>query len=125
VAIWRQTRPGVAVFDGHYLHPARTTAFRDTGICVGRGVLNAAIAISISHPQYYRVVRNHTQSVKLNYLSKPPKPWVHPPGVLSLPVSQRNSERASVVPLNAADAILTLGGLGLGLGLPEVAESGA
>ncbi|HEY9727610.1 MAG TPA: ABC transporter permease, partial [Chroococcales cyanobacterium] len=32
---------------------------------VGRGVINAAIAISISYiPQYYRVVRNHTASVK-------------------------------------------------------------
>jgi peptide/nickel transport system permease protein len=32
---------------------------------VGRGILNAAIAISIAYiPQYYRVVRNHTVSVK-------------------------------------------------------------
>ncbi|MCZ0900588.1 ABC transporter permease, partial [Microcoleus sp. HI-ES] len=32
---------------------------------VGKGVLNAAIALSISYiPQYYRVVRNHTVSVK-------------------------------------------------------------
>ena len=32
---------------------------------VGKGVLNAAIALSISYiPQYYRVVRNHTASVK-------------------------------------------------------------
>jgi len=66
---------------------------------VGRGVLNAAIAISISYiPQYYRVVRNHTQSVKLNYLSKPPKSTR-----LSRPVSQRNSERASVVHPNQID----------------------
>jgi peptide/nickel transport system permease protein len=32
---------------------------------VGRGILNAAIAISISYiPQYYRVVRNQTASLK-------------------------------------------------------------
>ena len=32
---------------------------------VGRGVVNAAIALSIAYvPQYYRVVRNHTVSVK-------------------------------------------------------------
>ena len=32
---------------------------------VGRGVLNAAIALSISYvPQYFRVVRNHTTSIK-------------------------------------------------------------
>jgi len=48
---------------------------------VGRGILNAAIAISIAtSPQYYRVVRNHTQSVKPNYL-RPSN--VHPPGQFS------------------------------------------
>ncbi|MDJ0651229.1 MAG: ABC transporter permease, partial [Xenococcaceae cyanobacterium MO_188.B19] len=32
---------------------------------VGKGVVNAAIAISIAYiPQYYRIVRNHTVSVK-------------------------------------------------------------
>ena len=32
---------------------------------VGRGVFNAAIALSVAYvPQYYRVVRNHTVSVK-------------------------------------------------------------
>ncbi|NEP76742.1 MAG: ABC transporter permease [Okeania sp. SIO3B3] len=32
---------------------------------VGKGILNAAIALSIAYiPQYYRVVRNHTVSVK-------------------------------------------------------------
>ncbi len=32
---------------------------------VGRGVVNAAVALSIAYvPQYYRVVRNHTVSVK-------------------------------------------------------------
>ena len=43
---------------------------------VGKGVLNAAIALSISYiPQYYRVVRNHTVSVKLSYLLKPREQW--------------------------------------------------
>ncbi|MEO1741726.1 MAG: ABC transporter permease, partial [Cyanobacteria bacterium J06629_9] len=32
---------------------------------VGRGVVNAAVALSIAYiPQYYRVVRNHTVSIK-------------------------------------------------------------
>ena len=32
---------------------------------VGKGVLNAALALSIAYvPQYYRIVRNHTVSVK-------------------------------------------------------------
>ncbi|PSN17251.1 peptide ABC transporter permease, partial [filamentous cyanobacterium CCP5] len=32
---------------------------------VGRGVINAAVALSIAYvPQYYRVVRNHTVSLK-------------------------------------------------------------
>jgi len=53
-------------FDGHYLHPARTTPFRDTGICGGRGILNAAIAISIAYiPVLPRCPQ--PQSVKPNY----------------------------------------------------------
>ena len=32
---------------------------------VGKGVINAALALSIAYvPQYYRIVRNHTTSVK-------------------------------------------------------------
>lgn len=90
---------------------------------VGRGVLNAAIALSISYiPQYYRIVRNHTVSVKTELFVEAARSmgadtWTVLSRYLFLNVIQ---SVPVVFTLNAADAILTLGGLGfLGLGLPE------
>lgn len=90
---------------------------------VGRGVLNAAIALSISYvPQYYRVVRNHTVSVKTELFIEAARAmgastWVVLSRYLFLNVVQ---SVPVLFTLNAADAILTLSGLGfLGLGLPE------
>lgn len=90
---------------------------------VGRGVINAAIALSISYvPQYYRVVRNHTTSVKNELFIEAAQAmgastWVVLTRYLLLNVIQ---SVPVLFTLNAADAILTLGGLGfLGLGLPE------
>ena len=90
---------------------------------VGRGVLNAAIALSIAYvPQYYRVVRNHTISVKTELFIEAAQAmgastWVILTRYLFLNVVQ---SVPVLFTLNAADAILTLGGLGfLGLGLPE------
>ena len=90
---------------------------------VGRGVLNAAIALSISYiPQYYRVVRNHTVSVKTELFVEVAQAmgastWTVLSRYLFLNVIQ---SVPVLFTLNAADAILTLGGLGfLGLGLPE------
>ncbi len=90
---------------------------------VGRGVLNAAIALSIAYiPQYYRVVRNHTVSVKTELFVEAAKAmgastWRMLRRYLFLNVVQ---SVPVLFTLNAADAILTLGGLGfLGLGLPE------
>ena len=90
---------------------------------VGRGVLNAAIALSISYvPQYYRVVRNHTVSVKTELFIEAAQAmgastWTVLSRYLLLNVIQ---SVPVLFTLNAADAILTLGGLGfLGLGLPE------
>lgn len=90
---------------------------------VGRGVLNAAIALSISYiPQYYRIVRNHTVSVKTELFVEAAQAmgastWVILSRYLFLNVVQ---SVPVLFTLNAADAILTLGGLGfLGLGLPE------
>jgi peptide/nickel transport system permease protein len=96
---------------------------------VGKGVFNAAIALSISYiPQYYRVVRNQTASLKTQMFVEAAqalgastqhvlKKYLFANVVQSVPV---------LFTLNAADAILVLGGLGfLGLGLPdEVAEWG-
>jgi peptide/nickel transport system permease protein len=90
---------------------------------VGRGVFNAAIALSISYiPQYYRIVRNHTVSVKTELFIEAARSmgadtWTVLSRYLFLNVIQ---SVPVVFTLNAADAILTLGGLGfLGLGLPE------
>ena len=90
---------------------------------VGRGVLNAALALSIAYiPQYYRVVRNHTVSVKTELFIEAAEAigastWWVLTRYLFLNVVQ---SVPVLLTLNAADAILTLGGLGfLGLGLPE------
>jgi peptide/nickel transport system permease protein len=96
---------------------------------VGRGVLNAAIALSIAYvPQYFRVVRNQTVSVKTELFVEAAQAmgastWRVLSRYLFLNVIQ---SVPVLFTLNAADAILTLGGLGfLGLGLPdEVAEWG-
>ena len=90
---------------------------------LGRGVLNASIALCVVYiPQYFRLVRNQTSQVKSELyieaaISMGASPlWVIRKYLLknvltSIPV---------VLTLNAADAVLVLGGLGfLGLGLPE------
>ncbi|RZM82517.1 ABC transporter permease [Leptolyngbya iicbica] len=90
---------------------------------VGRGVLNAAIALSIAYiPQYYRVVRNHTVSVKTELFIEAAQAMGAPTWtVLSRYLFLNVVQSIPVLfTLNAADAILILGGLGfLGLGLPE------
>ncbi len=90
---------------------------------VGRGVFNAAIALSVAYvPQYYRVVRNHTVSVKTELFIEAAQAlgastWQVLSRYLFLNVIQ---SVPVLFTLNAADAILTLAGLGfLGLGLPE------
>ncbi|NMF82359.1 ABC transporter permease [Nodosilinea sp. P-1105] len=97
---------------------------------VGRGVLNAAIALSIAYiPQYYRVVRNHTVSIKTElYIEAAQAMGADTWTVLSRYLFLNVIQSVPVLfTLNAADAILVLGGLGfLGLGLPEqVPEWGA
>ncbi len=89
---------------------------------LGRGILNAAFALCIVYvPQYFRVVRNQTAQVKSElYIDAARSLGASPSWVIrkylfknvitSLPV---------LLTLNAADAVLVLGGLGfLGLGLP-------
>lgn len=90
---------------------------------VGPGILNAAIALSIAYvPQYFRVVRNQTVSVKTEvYVEAARALGASPWRIL------RKYLFLNVIPsvpvlftLNAADAVLVLGGLGfLGLGIPE------
>jgi peptide/nickel transport system permease protein len=90
---------------------------------VGRGVLNAAIALSISYiPQYYRVVRNHTVSVKTElFIEAAQAMGADTWRVLSRYLFLNVIQSVPVLfTLNAADAILILGSLGfLGLGLAD------
>jgi peptide/nickel transport system permease protein len=90
---------------------------------VGRGVLNAAIALSISYiPQYYRVVRNHTASVKNElFIEAAQAMGASTNRVLSRYLFLNVIQSVPVLfTLNAADAVLILASLGfLGLGLPE------
>jgi peptide/nickel transport system permease protein len=107
-----------AVFTLPTLLIAVTLAF-----VLGRGVLNAAIALSIAYiPQYFRLVRNQTASVKNELFVEAAQAmgastWRIMTRYLFLNVVQ---SVPVLLTLNMADAILILGGLGfLGLGLPE------
>ncbi|MEL6930702.1 MAG: ABC transporter permease [Cyanobacteria bacterium J06600_6] len=96
---------------------------------VGKGVINAAIALSIAYvPQYYRIVRNHTTSVKTELFIEAAQAMGAPTSrILTRYLFFNVIQSVPVLfTLNAADAILILGGLGfLGLGLPpDVPEWG-
>ncbi|MGK7937193.1 MAG: ABC transporter permease [Xenococcaceae cyanobacterium] len=96
---------------------------------VGKGVFNAAIALSIAYiPQYYRLVRNHTTSIKTElFIEAAQAMGASTSRVLSRYLFLNVIQSVPVLfTLNAADAILILGGLGfLGLGLPsEIPEWG-
>ena len=96
---------------------------------VGKGVFNAAIALSISYiPQYFRVVRNQTASLKTQmFVEAAQALGASTSHILKKYLFANVAQSVPVLfTLNAADAILVLGGLGfLGLGLPdEVAEWG-
>jgi len=96
---------------------------------VGRGVVNAAIALSIAYiPQYYRVIRNHTMTLKNEVFVEAARALgAGSLGILIRHLSGHLSRNLPVLfSVNSADAVLTLAGLGfLGLGLPpEVPEWG-
>ncbi|MGB2925480.1 MAG: ABC transporter permease [Limnothrix sp.] len=90
---------------------------------VGKGVINAAIALSISYvPQYFRVVRNRTASAKTElFIEAAQAMGATPSRILSKYLFFNVIQSVPVLfTLNSADAILILGGLGfLGLGLPD------
>jgi peptide/nickel transport system permease protein len=90
---------------------------------VGAGVWNAAIALSVAYiPQYYRVIRNQTVSVKTElYIEAAQALGADTWTVLTRYLGQNVIQSIPVLfTLNAADAILTLAGLGfLGLGVPD------
>lgn len=97
---------------------------------IGRGVMTAAIAISVVYvPQYFRVVRNHVISVREEpYVEAARALGAKPRTIIGRYVLFNVVQNVPVIAtLNAADAILTLAALGfLGFGIQpsEAAEWG-
>ncbi len=90
---------------------------------LGRGILNAAVALCVVYvPQYFRVVRNQTAQVKSELYIEAAKSMGAGPLWIIRKYLFRNviTSLPVLLTLNAADAVLVLGGLGfLGLGVPE------
>ena len=90
---------------------------------LGKGVLNAAIALCIVYiPQYFRVVRNQTAQVKSSLFIDAAKSLGASPIWIARKYLFRNvlTSVPVLLTMNAADAVLVLGSLGfLGLGMPE------
>jgi peptide/nickel transport system permease protein len=90
---------------------------------LGRGLLNAAAALCVVYvPQYFRVVRNQSAQVKAEPFVEAARSLGAGPGWVLRRYLFRNviTSVPVLLTLNAADAVLVLGGLGfLGLGLPE------
>ncbi len=89
---------------------------------LGRGIVNVAIAVSIAYiPQYFRVVRNQTASVKNELFIEAARAiGASPSRILSKYLFFNVVQSVPVLfTLNAADAILVLGGLGF-LGIAPV-----
>jgi peptide/nickel transport system permease protein len=88
---------------------------------VGQGVFTAAIAITVVYiPQYFRVVRNHVISVREEPYVEAAKAIGAKPGTIMRRYVFFNVVQnvPVIATLNAADAILTLAGLGfLGYGI--------
>jgi peptide/nickel transport system permease protein len=89
---------------------------------VGPGVPAAALSISVIYiPQYFRVVRNHTLAVREEVFVDAARAMGAPPRVIIVRYVAANVLQSVPVifTVNAADAVLTLAGLGfLGYGVP-------
>ena len=90
---------------------------------LGKGIPNAAAALCVVYiPQYFRVVRNQTAQVKSELFVEAARSLGAGPLWILRRYLFRNviTSVPVLLTLNAADAVLVLGGLGfLGLGLPE------
>ncbi len=86
------------------------------------GLASASVAVGATYiPQYYRVIRNHTLSVKEEPFVEAARAMGAPPRTIILRYVFFNVVQSVPVifTLNAADAVLTLAGLGfLGYGVP-------
>ena len=109
-----------ALFAFPYLLLAIVVAFLLSG-SVGKGVLTAAIAITVVYiPQYFRVVRNSTLSAReATYVEAARALGAKPRTVIGRYIFGNVVQSVPVIAtLNGADAILTLAGLGfLGYGI--------
>ena len=109
-----------ALFAFPYLLLAIVIAFLLSDV-LASGVLTAAIAISVVYvPQYFRVVRNHTISVREEPFVEAARALGARPRIIVVRYVLANVVQSVPVvgTLNAADAILTLAGLGfLGYGI--------
>lgn len=118
-----------ALFAFPFLLLAIVIAFLLSNV-VGSGVVTAAIAITVVYvPQYFRVVRNHVISVREEtYVEAARALGASPFTIIRKYVFFNVVQNVPVIAtLNAADAILTLAGLGfLGYGIQptEAAEWG-
>ena len=122
----------VLVMDALYAFPSlllaivAAFALRDF---VGQGVPAAALSIAVIYvPQYFRVVRNHTLSVREEpFVDAARAMGARPRTVITRYVAANVVQSVPVIfTVNAADAVLTLAGLGFlgyGVGL-ETAEWG-
>ena len=90
---------------------------------LGKGLPNAAAALCVVYvPQYFRVVRNQSAQVKAELFVEAARSLGAGPLWILRRYLFRNviTSVPVLLTLNAADAVLVLGGLGfLGLGLPE------
>jgi oligopeptide/dipeptide ABC transporter ATP-binding protein len=119
----RLDRVLVLVMDALYAFPSLLLAIvvafalADT---VGRGVPAAALSISVIYiPQYFRVVRNHTLAVREEpFVEAARAMGARPRTVVTRYVAANVLQSVPVIfTVNAADAVLTLAGLGfLGYG---------
>ena len=111
----------VFVMDAIYTLPGLLLAVT-LSFVLGRGVLNASVSLAIAYiPQYYRIVRNQTVSVKTEvYIEAAQSMGAGTFHILRKYLLLNVIQSVPVIlTLNAADAVLTLGGLGfLGLALP-------
>lgn len=118
-----------ALFAFPYLLLAIVVAFL-LGDALGNGVLTAAMAITVIYiPQYFRIVRSSTVSAKQATYVEAARAFGAPPVTLMTRYLFSNVIQSVpvIATLNAADAILTLAGLGfLGKGIQpgEAAEWG-
>jgi peptide/nickel transport system permease protein len=109
----------VAIIISSIVHPERFLGFLGKDISP---IVSVAISISVVYvPQYFRVIRNHVVSVKEEpFVEAARAIGARPRTIMGRYIFYNVIQSVPVIlTLNAADAILTLAGLGfLGYGLP-------